>query len=129
MILFRPLFSNSLETVGFFSLIPQPLSSSRKTFGVYSLSRQRVDVFRELINYNLIHYFHRRQNVHKRDNDYVILLFIRKYSSCQLRTWLLSVNIYLCSENTRSFPTYKFIKLILQFCYHHRPVNLTSCAA
>lgn len=32
-----------------------------------------MDVFRELINYNLIDYFHRHQNVHKSEKDHVIL--------------------------------------------------------
>lgn len=32
-----------------------------------------MDVFRELINYNLIDYFHRHQNAHKSEKDYVIL--------------------------------------------------------
>lgn len=32
-----------------------------------------MDVLRELIHYNLIDYFHRHQNVHKSEKDYVIL--------------------------------------------------------
>lgn len=59
-----------------------------------------MDVFRELINYNLIDYFHRHQNVHKSEKDHVILqevisIYAKSILRVTKRTWLLSVNIFV----------------------------------